>query len=528
MTKIVKLEMEIQEKDSQIEKPNIFSNENDESSEELKDNLKNSEYILSYLRNNYPENILGKLKYNFFDEIIEPDFLLDFDGTERYFFCDLDKLENRFNFMFDKTIEQNPFLFESIKEDLINYSKEFQIDIYQEKNLGTLENIYQSIYYIFKSEQSDKDINNRNKAKKIAYLLTQIKYLKNLKNIKLGFIPTLRRDLKDKGFNVYNFPILEEINSEIENMRSSNDEEYINLLEKKTKDFLSKINSDKNNNDNHKLIFTMYLIYYVNKKLLEKEQLIYNMPFELLSKMYNFRKFINNKIIQYGFKSETNKKFFFDIEISRFKIIRDTNEEKEIFLENGKNLNDFFLKLLDDFNYNIKQILSFDEKDSTNQEKEENLSFFKKYIKNFEKQDDLLNECQKKIDELEKQKVKNAFNAGKSVFQLTFFKRKGIFEFFGKKPVDKKIQEENSLAQNAVLSAQDIKIKEREIEKLKKIIKNIEINKDVIIKLIKEYDLKTQIENIMENKNFIGVFINQKINDVEDHFRDKYTVSYIN
>ena len=65
MIKIVKLEMEIQEKDSQIEKPNIFSNENDESSEELKDNLKNSEYILSYLRNNYPENILGKLKYNF-------------------------------------------------------------------------------------------------------------------------------------------------------------------------------------------------------------------------------------------------------------------------------------------------------------------------------------------------------------------------------------------------------------------------------------------------------------------------------
>ena len=182
--------------------------------------------------------------------------------------------------MFDKAIEQNPFLFESIKEDLINYSKEFQIDIYQEKNLGTLENIYQSIYYIFKSEQSDKDINNRNKAKKIAYLLTQIKYLKNLKNIKLGFIPTLRRDLKDKGFNVYNFPILEEINSEIVNMRSSNDEEYINLLEKKTNDFLSKINSDKNNNDNHKLIFTMYLIYYVNKKLLEKEQLIYNMPFE--------------------------------------------------------------------------------------------------------------------------------------------------------------------------------------------------------------------------------------------------------
>ena len=521
--------MEIRERDSlKNKKSNIFPNENDESSEELKDNLQNNEYTLNYLRNNYPENILGKLKYNFFDDVIEPDFLLDFDGCERYFFCDLDKLENQFNSMFDKTMEQNPFLFESIKEDLINYSKEFQIDIYQEKNLGTLENIYKNIYYIFSSEKNDKDINNRNNAKRVAYLLTQIKYLKELKNIKLGFISSLRRDLKEKGFKAYNFTFLKEIISEIENMRSSNEEEYINLLENKTNDILSKINLDKNNSEKHKLIFTIFLIYHVNKKLLDKEESIYTIPFELLKKMYKFRQFINNKIIQYGFKSETNKKFFFDIEFSRFKIIRDTNEEKEIFLENGKILNDFFLKLLDDFNYNIKQILSFDEKDSNNEEKEENLSFFRKYLKNFEKQDDLLNECQRKIDELEKQKIKNAFNAGKSIFQVTFVKRKGFFEFFGKKPDDKEIQEENSLVQNAVLSSKDIKIMDREIEKLKKIIKNVEINKEVIIKLIKEYDLKTQIETIMKNRNFIGVFINQKINDIEDHFRDKYTVCYIN
>jgi hypothetical protein len=257
------------------------------------------------------------------------------------------------------------------------------------------------------------------------------------------------------------------------------------------------------------------------------------MPDDILYKIYNFRKNINNRIISYGFERQTNQNYFFDIEFSKFKVIRDTLSEKEIFLEKGQNLNDFIDKLNNDFNSNFKQILlSINEND--NAEREDNLSFIKKYLKNIEKQDDLKDEIQKKIDELKKQKTKDYINVGKVGFKIIFDfsrPRKGIFEFFGKKPDENVIREENSLIENAYISKQSGEIADREIIKLEKLLKNIEVNKEIIVKIIKECDLKTQIENIIKengNKNIIGIIINQKINDKEDRLRDIYNVSAVN
>ena len=260
---------------------------------------------------------------------------------------------------------------------------------------------------------------------------------------------------------------------------------------------------------------------------------MHNMPDDILYKIYNFRKIINDRIISFGFERQTNQNYFFDIEFSKFKIIKETFSEKEIFLVKGKNLNDFLDKLNNDFNSNTTEILlSFDE--NVNAEREENLSFIKKYLKNIEKQDNLKDEIQKKIDELKKQKTKDYINVGKVGFKIIFDytrPRKGLFEFFGKKPDENVIKEENSLIENACISKQNSEIANREIIKLEKLLKNIEINKEIIVKIIKECDLKTQIENIIkenENKNIIGIIINLKINDKEDILRDKYTVSVVN
>lgn len=170
--------------------------------------------------------------------------------------------------MFDKIIEKNPFLFESIKEDLKNYSNEFQIDIYKEKELNIAESVYKSVYYFFKSEQNEVDIQNKNKGKKLAYLISQLKYIIRLQNSGEAFILTLSADLKDKGFCVYKSPILKEILDEIKNMRSSSDEECINLLYEKDKSLFNKIENNKENSNTKKIIFKMYLTYYSNKKLL--------------------------------------------------------------------------------------------------------------------------------------------------------------------------------------------------------------------------------------------------------------------
>ena len=174
------------------------------------------------------------------------------------FFFDIDKVNKVFNSMFDRIIEQNPFLFESIKEDLKNYSNEFQIDNYKEKELNIAESVDKSVYYFFKSGQNEVDIQNKNKGKKLAYLISQLKSIINLRNSGEVFILTLSEDLKDKGFCVYIFPILKEIHDEIENMRSSNDEQCINLLYEKDKSLLNKIENDKNISNTNKIIFKIF------------------------------------------------------------------------------------------------------------------------------------------------------------------------------------------------------------------------------------------------------------------------------
>ena len=488
---------------------------------------KNNDEFANYIRNNYPRNMCGKLKYNFYDEEIFVDFIQNFYGHIRYFFFNLDKLHNQLNSLFDKIFEQNPSLSE-LKKDLSNYIEKYQTELFQEEELNIGQKIYQNVYYLIKPEQSEIDIMNKNKVIHLAFLLMQLENLINLRNSGNIFIVTLRKDLKEKGFNVYgskDFPVLIKIHKDIENMRSSSDEECINLLYAKTKNLFEEIIKDKNISNENKNIFIMYLLHFSNEKLLLLENLIHNMPINILNKIYNLRKYINDNIIKYGFDKQTNQKYFFDIEFSYFKIIKDTLYEKEIFLEKVY-LNDFLVELKNDFN-NTKQIIFLNENDIP--EREENLSFIEKYLKNLENQDTLKDEIQKKIDEFKNKKYKNIINIGKNGISFFFGHRKGLFEFFGKKVDERVIKEENAIFENAMESKQNIEIENREISKLKKIIENVEVNKVFIIKLIKEYDLKTQIEKIIEeNKNLKGIIINQKINDKENKLRDKYTVLVVN
>jgi len=75
---------------SSLIKSNAFHNGNmsEEALDVLKERRNNENKIeyMNYIRNNYPPNLYGKLKRNFYDEVIEIDLMQTFDGKERYFF----------------------------------------------------------------------------------------------------------------------------------------------------------------------------------------------------------------------------------------------------------------------------------------------------------------------------------------------------------------------------------------------------------------------------------------------------------
>ena len=107
--------MEISNLESSLGKSDIFLNVSADGEapavlRERRNNVSNNEFI-NYIRNNYPQDLSGKLKRNFFDDPIDIDHIQVFDGKLRYFFFDFDKLRATLNSMFDKTIAQNPFFF---------------------------------------------------------------------------------------------------------------------------------------------------------------------------------------------------------------------------------------------------------------------------------------------------------------------------------------------------------------------------------------------------------------------------------
>lgn len=87
--------MEAKNLETLLDKSNIFLNDNmnEKAPALLKEKINNENKIefMNNIRNNYPQNLYGKLKRNFYDEVIEIDLMQTFDGKERYFFLILIK-----------------------------------------------------------------------------------------------------------------------------------------------------------------------------------------------------------------------------------------------------------------------------------------------------------------------------------------------------------------------------------------------------------------------------------------------------
>ena len=200
--------------------------------------------------------------------------------------------------------------------------------------------------------------------------------------------------------------------------------------------------------------------------------------------MVNIRKEINYLAYEYHFIIENNKIFFCDIEFQGLKVIRDTQNEKEAFIEKGYYLERFLRDLEDEYDP-----LDLNVKDNI-----KNINKYKKINKKIYKS---INRYEVQIDDLKRNNKKKSKNKNEKLYN----------------EIDNLINDDNEMNYEIRILTNNIKE-----EKDKKVNNNKKIN---ICKL------KEKIKNILdrkENENIKGLLITQKINNSDE---DTFSVKII-
>lgn len=493
--------------------------------------LENKESQRKFLLDNYPTNICGELECNFLeDEIIEPDILIeDENGNNKYVFFNLNKLKNKLESIYNNSLKKNPFIYDNIKEDIENFYKISRTDEFKERELGIFEKIGRFFYYWGNSKILDKK--NKIKAKKSGLYLSNLNnYLKNPDKKNLSIVATLDQDLKT-NINLEEIPNLDKIFNDIEEIRDSDIYEFISKLDKKTKELLKDIENSK---ELEKIISIQinYLIYRLDEKLIKKEELKKSIPYESLKIMFDLRSLINKKVIEYGIKREKKKKLFFGKEFKNIKIIRDTINEKKIFLDSG-NLDKFLLDLEKEIRTDSNLILLNIKGEKTSEEKEsENQNFIENLLNKIDKLDDLDKQCDLEINKLTKSEFDNIVDTGvgiESLVENSIQPKININDENDKNEKESKNGEKKEIIVSSLkktgTSIIDIKKNREDIKKYEKIKKNLNIKKEIITNLFNEYKLKREINDSIKNGSgeILGIIINQEIKDPSDHKLDKFT-----
>ena len=469
--------------------------------------------------NSFTDNLLGKSSYQLIKGLIlKPDLIID---ENHYYFCP-EKTKSDLEKEFLNDLNSYPYMFKPIKNDLVNYTKKKQTKEFKKK-LGFFTSFFREIYFLFNKEELNKEIYN--KAKKLAFLISQLNEVtKKSKKIVIFKANEAQFDLDNNYFD--NSPIIQSINQDFNldsKLINTIDDNYISILYAKMNELKKMIfnNCQNNNNDNEIIVFINYLIIKVNKILTDivNSYESQSLKSETKNILKNMRNNINYLAIKYNFKKEYNKKFFYDIEFDVIKIIKDNENEREAFIENGRNLDQFILLFKEEKDFLDKKVIPVvDDDDNNENTKKDNNDFIKKCNSNIKKLIEMKNEKHENINDLKT----NNINKGIDNIKNISVKIKNNNNNSENKDDNKDGKNSNNIL-NRSCTAIDIGgdiikgINEYKSISDKISIKNLSIegiNEQIndwcklkrIHQLLNDIDIKKK-----ENKNFAGLLITQKI-----------------
>lgn len=470
---------------------------------------------------NFSYNIIGKFGIDFFGDTLTPDFLYLIGRIQNLVYFDLTSMKDDLEKLLRNIKNNFPKNYEDLEQPLEDYMQTKKNSMFHE-NRGFFKTAALKIKFIFGKEIFNEEV--RNRAKRLAYLLMQLKYKKEEnkdKNYCIGMIDPINLKVE-----VYPYSILEEIKEEIRfiNIKRNNIEEIdasLNILNEKFKEVLQNI--DEYPNDDNKKVLKAFLANEIHKKLKEIEKVSFSKEVDTYKKMKSLRSKVNKTILEnLDIDSNFDENPFFD-EDYEYTIIKNTKKEKNILLT-GDYINKFKAQLKQDFK-NLQNSLKKFDKD------EEEMNFIKKSMDKIEKLESEENKIMKEINKINQKNFEQGIEIGKNI--VANFKNKNDKEEKKEKlgdKLDKTLQTAQKVGDN-IFQIKDNIIDKNSLEN-KEII--IDYNKEETTKLMHLHVLIEKIESVTDEKKeynidggINGLMICKKINNSENQIIDSFNVKII-
>ena len=470
---------------------------------------------------NFSYNIIGKFGIDFFGDTLTPDFLYLIGRIQNLVYFDLTSMKDDLEKLLRYIKVNFPKNYEDLEQPLEDYMQTKKNSMFHE-NRGFFKTAALKIKFIFGKEIFNEEV--RNRAKRLAYLLMQLKYKKEEKKDKnycIGMIDPINLKVK-----VFPYSILEEINEEIRfiNIKRNNIEEIdasLNILNEKFKEVLQNI--DEYPNDDNKKVLKAFLANEIHKKLKEIEKVSFSKETDTYKKMKSLRSKVNKTILEnLDIDSNFDANPFFDEDYD-YTIIKNTKKEKNILLT-GDYINKFKAQLKQDFK-NLQNSLKKFDKD------EEEMNFIKKSMDKIEKLESEENKIMKEINKINQKNFEQGIEIGKNI--VANFKNKNDKEEEKEKlgeKLDKTLQTAQKVGDN-IFQIKDNIIDKNSLEN-KEII--INYNKEETTKLMHLHVLIEKIESVTDEKKeynidggINGLMICKKINNSENQIINSFNVKII-
>ena len=470
---------------------------------------------------NFSYNIIGKFGIDFFGDTLTPDFLYLIGRIQNLVYFDLTSMKDDLEKLLRYIKVNFPKNYEDLEQPLEDYMQTKKNSMFHE-NRGFFKTAALKIKFIFGKEIFNEEV--RNRAKRLAYLLMQLKYKKEEKKDKnycIGMIDPINLKVE-----VYPYSILEEIKEEIRfiNIKRNNIEEIdasLNILNEKFKEVLQNI--DEYPNDDNKKVLKAFLANEIHKKLKEIEKVSFSKEADTYKKMKSLRSKVNKTILEnLDIDSNFDENPFFD-EDYEYTIIKNTKKEKNILLT-GDYINKFKAQLKQDFK-NLQNSLKKFDKD------EEEMNFIRKSMDKIEKLESEENKIMKEINKINQKNFEQGIEIGKNI--VANFKNKNDKEEEKEKlgdKLDKTLQTAQKVGDN-IFQIKDDVVDKNSLEN-KEII--INYNKEETTKLMHLHVLIEKIESVTDEKKeynidggINGLMICKKINNSENQIIDSFNVKII-
>ena len=470
---------------------------------------------------NFSYNIIGKFGIDFFGDTLTPDFLYLIGRIQNLVYFDLTSMKDDLEKLLRYIKDNFPKNYEDLEQPLEDYMNTKKNSMFHE-NRGFFKTAALKIKFIFGKEIFNEEV--RNRAKRLAYLLMQLKYKKEEnkdKNYCIGMIDPINLKVE-----VYPYSILEEIKEEIRfiNIKRNNIEEIdasLNILNEKFKEVLQNI--DEYPNDDNKKVLKAFLANEIHKKLKEIEKVSFSKETDTYKKMKSLRSKVNKTILEnLDIDSNFDENPFFD-EDYEYTIIKNTKKEKNILLT-GDYINKFKAQLKQDFK-NLQNSLKKFDKD------EEEMNFIKKSMDKIEKLENEEDKIMKEINKINQKNFEQGIEIGKNI--VANFKNKNDKEEEKEKlgeKLDKTLQTAQKVGDN-IFQIKDNIIDKNSLEN-KEII--INYNKEETTKLMHLHVLIEKIESVTDEKKeynidggINGLMICKKINNSENQIINSFNVKII-